>query len=423
MKADQRPHVPGEPDDYLVRLAAQIVETVGISPAECRERLLPDRLRVAIGRIPSLNVSTRTNPRDGRRVIVFGPGFQSFLEQYARAFTVWSEHERRRADRRLRTRWARARSAMATEIDWCCSPAAAPRVLPLPLTAQQEAAAQDLSDMTLRFALCHELAHVALDHPDGIEDLRAAQELELDADQLGRDVYQASLGSIGARPRALMGIACLFESSFLLRQKLALAATIKAPDLRRDDALLTHPPYLHRLFRLMEPETSEVMEDFRSGFIRCNGELLEALDEQCARVCAATDALLRPDGSGSGIDSVALLRLMERSPTGTMRALYRAITAGTAEERDAAGQAVDLLPETFAEYLAGLVAHVDSAEGTIEDQVPLHGVSPRIASSQLPPGIPARGIGGGESGGEFSGEVIDGGGEARGGAEDLAQDR
>jgi hypothetical protein len=343
-------------DADLARLAKSIVSSVGISPREVRSSILYPQLKVTTGRAARVNVDVRRN-KDGTAAIVFSSAMYHFLRQYTRAIATFAALP----GGELSEQWPAARSAMSSTVDWACAPASTSRFPDFAITPRQERRAQALLDPTLRFVLCHEMAHVMAGHLEEqegwieevtIENLQAKQKMERIADQLGLTMLARSLS--GSMPVAdqLAGPLCFLESTSLLRLGLMLMADPDmppAPGQREGPELRTHPPYLERILRLMGiakemygDTAVSIMDEMHGNLSDLNGELIEQVQRQQDEVASEVAQIVnwevqaryeacsprnlrQPLALEPGVID-HLKRLLDRSPTGmltTLRSLVR----------------------------------------------------------------------------------------------------
>jgi hypothetical protein len=160
---------PGEDDhlrldDRLAELSAAIVAHIDIEPPEVKAKLGPSQLTVVKDVAHGLN-SLCVPKADGTKIILMGGGLYSFFLHYTRAAAAYflpSEP----GGPRPSPFFPRACSALATTLNWISSPASEPVYPQFDLSPQQANVAHAFAAFAYRFALCHEMAHVVLEHVD-----------------------------------------------------------------------------------------------------------------------------------------------------------------------------------------------------------------------------------------------------------------
>lgn len=129
-------------------------------------RLMPARVAVRVMPSVYLNAVTVPGEHDGV-LLVFNAGLSMFLYKFARAITAQlSGSASGDAGQQLARPVALEETTvrLATLLDWATSPAMTPRSGTWPMTTEALRAAENCAQVAERFAVCHELAHVALDH-------------------------------------------------------------------------------------------------------------------------------------------------------------------------------------------------------------------------------------------------------------------
>ena len=352
-------------DERLSELAAEIVRRVGFDPPEVKTRLQPPKLRVAKGPY-GLNCYCVAETAD-TRVILIGSGLYPFLSHYTRAaaaFLLPSEPNGIRPS----TLWPRACSATATTLDWLSSPCSVPLYPEFGLSPNQEHAAYAFGACAYRFALCHEIAHVALAHLDNdltelrkvdgedIEEYRKSQEQELIADRVGLRLHVRSLPP-ALSVTGLASAVYFVHATALLDVRLMLLASLV--DYHHWRIPYTHPPALHRVQNLMG--AAESLERGAGEGLGMVHDALAPMDAQLRDVANRQQELVTAAALGIVSDEVAryamrvaddtppivapdtlpregtlllngtqeLRRLLDQSPLGVLRALE----SPAAEER------------------------------------------------------------------------------------------
>jgi hypothetical protein len=308
-------------DDRVEELAEGVVTRIGFDPPEVQQKLRPPRLRVIKGVPHGLN--SYSIPRsDGTTVILVGAGLYTFFHHYTRAAATYFLPSQR-GGRRPSGFWPRARSALAITLDWISSPASAPHYSDFNLSPYQARAAKALGDYAFRFALCHEIAHVALGHVDvdpselrrvareDVSVLRVSQEQELDADAFGLDLQIKSLPDSTQLVNGLAGAMYFLYITRLLDARLMLVAHLV--DYQRWRVSYTHPPSLHRVFNLMSAAetlhegSASGLETLHGSLAAFGGQVWDTANVQQDEVAAKTLRLLN--------DEIA--RQMEQAPLHT----------------------------------------------------------------------------------------------------------
>lgn len=351
-------------------------------------RLRPPALRVTLSsrhlwRVNAFFVSSGTSGE-----IVVGRGLCVFLHQYARAAATYFLPTRQGGPRPSEL-WPAARDAVATTVEWLSAPSSDPRFVDFPITPHQADVARIFALYTLRFTLCHEMAHALAGHRPPPPGSRASgHQQELDADRLGLRIQMAALPNPTQAVNGLAGAAYSTHATELLRLRLMLVAGLI--DHTRWQTLVTHPPLLLRSAMLMRVADGIVrgggrglasLHDQLAGF---NGEIIGQAGEEGDRVAASTRRLLEEQaarlavsaGAGETVapnlaatlrlrptdppPSVAtrLLATFDRSPLGVLRGLdpQSARRAGPGPRREAvrellADRVIMELPPEFGRFL------------------------------------------------------------------------
>jgi hypothetical protein len=343
-------------DEQLEELAGNVVRGIGFDPPELRDKLLPPQLRVLKGVPHGLN-NYCVPQRDGTKLILVGEGLYSFFGDYTRAAAAYFLPSEPGGGRRPSEFWPGACSALATTLDWIASPAPEPHRAEFPVSAYQERIAEAFQAYTYRFALCHEMAHVALEHVDGsptelrraasgeVEVLQASQEQEAEADRFGLHLQVKSLDR-SQHESALASAVYFIHVTGLLDLRLMLLAHLV--DANTWNIAYTHPPALQRVLNLMG--AAEALGRGQGAVLQREAANLGGLDaelRECARKQqdeVATEVLPLLKNEATAATSTELLRLFERSPLGVLRGLEPS-PGGAASEQLAAA-----LPMEFQEF-------------------------------------------------------------------------
>ncbi len=343
-------------DEHLPELTAGIVQRLHFESPEVATNLEPPRLRVVKGVPGGLN-SFCVPTAEGAMILV-GGGLYALFHQYTAAAATFFLPSQPGGVRPSEA-WHDACAALATTLDWACSPAETAVYPTITLSAQQTIAARAFGDYTYRFALCHEVAHVALGHVEkgaetvrrvGSEDVavyRASQEDETEADRVGLEFQVNSLPQPSQLVTALASSVYFLYTARLLDAKLMLLADLI--DYEEWKIRYSHPPSLARiaevaraaqaLHRGAGPGLLQVHE----GLSSLNEEVWHRANEQQEEVTAAVDALVNESAPKE-----ALIQEFHRSPLGVLKGLE---TAGLAKAKIAvANRLATHLPSEFQEF-------------------------------------------------------------------------
>jgi hypothetical protein len=369
-------------DERLEELSAGIVETVVIEPPEMKAKLRAPQLRVVKGVPNGLNNYCVPNS-DGTTIILVGGLLYSFFLHYTRAAAAYFLPSTPDGPRPSPL-WPQARSAVATALDWISSPASAPVFPPFDLTSHQEHVSLAFAAFSFRFALCHEMAHVALEHVDAspgglgrVKDadfsvLRVSQHQELEADRFGLSLQVKSLRDSSQLVTALASSVYFVHITGLLNGRLMLLAHLV--DEANWKIALTHPPALQRVLNLMGgaqafgDERGAGLQSVHGSLATLDGEIYDTATKQQDSVANDTVGLLQNAiANVSTVGSIPatpasavtedLRRLFDCSPLGVMRALepgaidISAAPAGTAEKlKVLTEQFISTLPPEFQHF-------------------------------------------------------------------------
>jgi hypothetical protein len=341
---------PGEDDlrldDRLDELSASIVARIDIEPPEVKAKLGPSQLKVVKGVAHGLN-NYCVPKADGTKIILVGADLYSFFLQYTRAAAAYflpSEP----GGPRPSPFFPRACSALATTLDWISSPTSAPVYPQFDLSPQQEHVAHAFAAFAYRFALCHEMAHIVLEHVDvspaelqkvrdaDVSVLGVSQRQELEADRFGLQLQINSLLDNTQLVTALASAVYFVHITGLIDGRLMLLAHLV--DHTKWKIAYTHPPALQRVLNLMGAaqrygdKDGAGMQSVHGSLAGLDGLIYDAANKQQQDVTNETESLLEkeftnsttalavPSNLGPPVVS-ALLQLFERSPLGVMRAL------------------------------------------------------------------------------------------------------
>jgi uncharacterized protein DUF955 len=345
-------------DDRLDSLAAGIVERIGIDPPELKTKLRPPQLRVVKG-APVVNSFCFTNRDNGTKTISMGANLYPFFHHYTRAAASYFLSDKPNGPHPS-SFWPEARSAVASTLDWLSSPATAPIYPKFELSSKQTQAARAFGDFAYRFALCHEIAHVALNHVgqgstafkslgnNKISVFRASQQQELEADQFALELQINSLPDNSQFVTALSSSVYFVHITALLDARLMLLAYLV--DYLAWKIELTHPPALARVLNLMQAAESlsgngSGLQTVHEDLASLDGLLLGAANQQQEKIASATRRMVKDEFArrakilakktevDHGLDKVNTLggipskvtiklqRLFNQSPLGVLRAL------------------------------------------------------------------------------------------------------
>jgi IrrE N-terminal-like domain len=335
-------------DECLSELAAGIFTR--IEPGDLRQSLSPPSLLVSKDRSHGLN-SYCVGFTHGTKRIVIGGGVYPFFQLYVQAAAAYFlPHEE--GGLRPSASWEVAKSALATALDWTCVPLSPPVGHSFPLGAKQTQAARAFGAFTYRFVLCHEMAHVALEHV-GIEPSEPSpagqQEREQQADRLALDLQ------IKTVPRhqlvtALASSIYFVHVTGLLNARLMLLGPLVDHNCWTIE--YSHPPTLLRIVNLMRQANALVadggaaLQKVHDSLTPIDSEVIEKAIQQQNEVIDLTlsfvgsevvryEELLGSDvladgaqtkkcealGAPSDEKAKQIMALLEKSPTGVLVAL------------------------------------------------------------------------------------------------------
>ena len=199
-------------------------------------------------------------------------------------------------------------AAVATTLDWMSSPAPVPMYPDFGLTPHQEQVATAFADYAYRFALCHEMAHVALGHVEegpldhrlidgeNYEVLQLSQQRELEADRFGLDLQFRSLPDSTQTVIGLSSAIYFFHIAGLRNARLMLLSTLV--DEYSWKIAHTHPPELLRLAILMDTAeglqngSGDGLKQVHQSLAGLDMRLKDAANRQQARVIVAVRKLI-----------------------------------------------------------------------------------------------------------------------------------
>jgi hypothetical protein len=257
--------------------------------------------------------------------------------------------------------WPDARSSVATALDWLATPAKDPVFPQFELTPRQAHVAEAFAAFAFRFALCHEMAHVVLDHLDapeakltadnnpGIRVFRATQQQELDADNVALRLQMNSLPDPSQHVTALASSIYFIHITGLLVGRLMLLAPLV--DHTEWKIRLTHPPALQRVLNLMGAaqafgdKDGAGLQSVHGSLADFNGEIYDTANKQQESVANDAARLLATSASSAADE---LRTLFHRSPIGVLRALEPAATNPQLEALKE--QFASTLPSEFREF-------------------------------------------------------------------------
>jgi hypothetical protein len=247
-----------------------------------RAKLLPPSLLVRrIDR--GLNLFRIASPKGQAATILVGGECYDYVHNFTAAaatyFLATTPDGKRPSEQ-----WAAAREALVTTLHWASSPTRSALPFPtFPLTERQRHAAHVIGDYTFRFAVVHELAHVALDH-EGVgvmtspltaaeEEpiLQQSQQSELEADAVGLELHLATLPDPTHVVTALASGMYFLNANHLFDGRLMLLGRLVDHD--RWKIRLTHPPYIHRSLNLLQAALELAGTNAVGGLERLHGDL------------------------------------------------------------------------------------------------------------------------------------------------------
>lgn len=351
-------------EDLPERLAAGVTAVVRFNHADMDAKLRPPLLGFLSTGSRELNLQTIRLPGGQHRIAV-GGGVYSYFLQYTRAAAAYflaSEP----GGAKPSENWPEARAALATTLEWIATPAATLRFPKGKLTARQTATGEDFAAYTLRFGVCHEMAHVVLEHLDGgatgtrrvgnqdLEALQASQEMEWDADGLGLKMHVLSAGPINSAIAFATAI-YFIHAAWLMDARLMLLA--KLVDERKWKIQYTHPHAVARIFKLLGAAQAfpngqgTGLEKVHEDLVKIQGEVWDTANRQQEDAAAKTIAAVRKSAAGedSTVMAQELAAHFDRSPLGVIQGLAEAANEAPAHAA-AAEEFVAALPQEFQEF-------------------------------------------------------------------------
>jgi hypothetical protein len=362
-------------DSRLDDLVRNIVNGAGLKERG-RAKLLPPRLSVR--RVErGLNLFQIVSRRRQPTTILVGGEYYDYVHHFTAAaatyFLAATSGGRKPSDQ-----WPAARDALVTTLHWASSPTRSALPFPaFPCTERQRHAAHLIGDYTFRFAVAHELAHVALDHEgvgvatsplatrEGEGVLRQSQEAELEADAVGLELQLTSLADPAHLVSALSSGVYFVYGQHLLVGRLMLLGRLVDHD--RWKIRLTHPSLLHRVVNLERTARNLAGDNAIEGLERVRGDLWsfistiwDAAEKRKASVSAQVTKSLRK-GNQAASTVREILRLFETCPIGVIDGL---VLAGGAGSRASVEEVLLELPEEFGAFVRmSRAARVDAILG------------------------------------------------------------
>lgn len=350
------------PGDQLGGMVSNILHRLGSDPPEAMEKVRPPHLRVSIGVPRGIN-SQALSVKGGSALILMGGGLYSLCEHYARAAATYflpappskatpSEH------------WPGARASLASTVDWLSSPTPDVRYHAFDSAPRHTNAALPFAVYAYRFAVCHELAHVILGHlrhddthADETARNRWTQQQEFAADRLGLRLQILSLPDSSDVVTALAAAVYLIHLTGLLDLRLMLLARLVDHDEWK--IAYTHPPRLARFAYLM-PIADEFYPGGAAGLMRVHNsltaldnEIMQTANEQQEAVAQRAEQLLNDEaatGDGTLRFAQEMDELLDRSPTGVLRALEPSVSRDTDRLEAARESYAARLPTEFQRF-------------------------------------------------------------------------
>lgn len=312
-------------EDHLDAAVGNILQAV-VSPPDLRDRLRPPQTRIV--KSNGSDYKTYTIRANGKAVIRMGGATYRVLQGLTSAAATYFVTDEK--GKRPSSYWPAARNRLASTIDAYASPLTTPVVPLIAVSPRQVTPATAFAQYAYRFIICHELAHIALEHEFGadaateVSSQRASQKEELDADSFA---LQLQIGSLPQPEMIVTAVSAPVYFVFLLRafDDFRLSLLSGLVDYRSWKIEYSHPPYLHRVFNLMGAATELVNETAGEGL----GQVQQALEDVVQRVWStatttrdkvATEAatlLTTPEPAASP----KLSKLLARSPIGVLQAL------------------------------------------------------------------------------------------------------
>lgn len=378
-------------DERLEDVVNNIIQHAGFSP-HIETRLLPPKLSVKRAG-PGVSAYYVRVPNQPTLILVVGGHMLDFIHQFTAAtatyFLPTSPDGLRPSEL-----WREARVAVAKSLEWISSPSQTPSFPDFRLTPRQALAAKTFGNYAFRFAICHELAHTALDHvgmgltvplgpsEEHSEVYLASQESELAADSFGLELQLRSLPDLTHMVPGLASGVYFIYVMRLLEARLMLLGDLV--DLYRWNVRLTHPPTLHRVFELMSTanrlhgkQATEGLKKVHEDLSVMVGLIWNEANDQQERVSRRIAHLVQREehrigrtdndrpvpqekvpqsGEPSASTIRQLLQIFSESPISVLKALQAACTEMTSSgaRRDAASliaeRLVPELPEQFQRF-------------------------------------------------------------------------
>ncbi|TGN63368.1 ImmA/IrrE family metallo-endopeptidase [Nocardioides eburneiflavus] len=321
--------LPGDPTNQLERALINIVHGLGFDPPDRKAMLLPPQTRIV--KSTGNDYKCFTMWFGGQATVRMGGSTYNALSALTRAAATFFVADDR--GEKPSTSWPAARDQLASAIDWCASPARTPHIVIPKVTKSQHVPATAFAQYAYRFIICHELAHIVLEHRDELkkdsdaEDtstLRASQQQELEADEFGFRMH------VESRPQPEMLVTALASPIYfvyLLRafDDYRLAALANLVDYKAWKIEYNYPPYLQRIFGLMGQaqdmagaNAAKGLQMVHEGLSEVVGQAWEASERLRTEVAEQTTHVI---ASRKREAANELRSLLERSPIGVLEAL------------------------------------------------------------------------------------------------------
>jgi hypothetical protein len=380
--------VDSQLDNHLDELVSVIRSRIGMEPPEAKLRLSSSRLTVAKG--PRSVACYCRRISDTNSAILIGSELYPFLRHYLRAAATYNLPSTRNGPRPSDL-WQGASSALATTLEWTAFPDLVAVFPDFCVSVSQQHAAEAILAYAFRFAVCHEMAHIALGHLDDdllqarlidetdVSVVRKSQENELHADSLALNIQMASLPDQTQAVNGMAGAVYFIHAIGLLKFRLSVLAHLV--DERAWKIAYSHPPEQLRIFSLMGAaerlfpgvgaagikeihhclsmlnNTVSAVADRQQDDVRSE---VKQLVEVAVDDCKGSPAnLLRVEGDPRTIDpkiASELMRLFQKSPLGVARAFeplcYNSCDVLAGDQKSVVQYLVALLPREFQAFLA-----------------------------------------------------------------------
>lgn len=344
-------------DEHLDELVANIVKRLRFDPPAVGELLLPPRTRIV--KSSGSDYKSFTIWAGSQATIRMGGASWSMLSALTRAAAAYFVADETGV--KPSSYWPVARDALAAAIDWYASPSQTRRIRQFPVSSRQNVAATAFAQYAYRFVICHELAHIALEHrndlvglapQEEVTSLRAAQDQEIDADSFG---LQMQIRSLPDPAQLVTALASPMYFVYLLRafDDYRLAMLSELVDEKAWKIEYSHPPYLHRIWALSgtagflsgENARTGLVEKVHGGLANVVGKVWEAASDTRDKVAKRAAKVLTSTNKNA---PPALAALLDTSPIGVLQAMDADSDRSWARD---GWRFAEVVPSEFTEFL------------------------------------------------------------------------